>query len=347
MKLLLLLTVLCMGCKTPSDPACPPPPEENPVEAGYNAKQHDGKIAEGSEVLGEPTTVALEIHDNFADESRVSPKAKKVLGPWVDSIEYSDSGHSDDVPHGLWVMSRLIPPLDPLYTDVYLHDWMGQGDLDSLVQRIVERCETYPAVVVNNSWGMPAGIYDDATSKNIFNDYVAKIEKLLVKYPRLVVVYAAGNEGPKQAGYPQRMFRGSPVWVIGATSPSGETAEFTSWDSAVDATAHGEDVTVLDENGKWIKVNGTSFSCPDFASLAALYLSNNPEKTSADFVEWLVFEKDEKLNYPNPVVGMGDTTNLRQKYLPSKMKPNWYQRAILSLKKSEDVALPSPVFTGK
>ena len=336
---------VCSGCTTPQ-PDRPP----SRIEAGYAARQHNGLDAPQGEALpAMRSLVAVEIHDNFGDCARISERARRELGAWMERVQCSlapDSPPTDDVPHGLWVMSSLIGPLDPRHTDVFLHDFMSSQDssvLANLVQRIRERCEDYGAVVVNNSWGMRAGVYDDATSRNLFATYEAQIEELLGEFPRLVVVFAAGNEGPAEAGYPQRMFDGSPALVVGASRPDGRTAQFTSWSDAVDVTAHGQTVMVLDEDGEWIKVDGTSFAAPHLAGLAARFLGAFPEATGADFVAWLDLQRDPDLEYSSPVVGYGDTSNFRQRYAAPDFGPSWMQRnVLLRVQRTRPVDLPTP-----
>lgn len=98
----------------------------------------------------------------------------------------------------------------------------------------------------------------------------------------VVVVAAAGNDGAGSgidypAAYPG-------VVAVGATTIGGSRASFSSTGSQLDLAAPGEAVAsyVYEGNGYWSfdYLNGTSFSTPLVAGVAALMLSHNSSLTA-------------------------------------------------------------------
>ena len=352
---LLGLFALC-ACTTPgTDPQPPPPPPEDgasTVEEGYAADQHDGMLAPGAEVPadGERATVALLIADDWGDCTEIRGRLKNELDGWdvrCNGVNEKDSEH------GIMVLSEALKSLQGLPSakedvHIYLYGFLTDGhsgSLERLTDFVLRLLSEYDYVVWNNSWGMPRGIYSDADSRRVFSSFTQETERLMVLNPNLFVVYAAGNEGPGEAGYPQSIFSGSDVFVVGATKRDGTTAEFTSWSSSVDYTAHGDDVHVLNKKGKWVQVRGTSFSCPDVSGQIARLVHLDPDQNRQTVMLELAsgVEVDSNLGYPNKVVGNGDLTNNRQKAITKAWGPGWTRKYLgFPFVKTKEVDLPQP-----
>jgi subtilisin family serine protease len=86
-----------------------------------------------------------------------------------------------------------------------------------------------------------------------------------------LIFMSAGNDGIFDATPPLPYLN-----MISAINPSGNLASFSNFGPCIKFTAPGEGIVVSDIDGSQISVNGTSFSAPIAASVAALIMSANP-----------------------------------------------------------------------
>ncbi|HYP18930.1 MAG TPA: S8 family peptidase [Chloroflexia bacterium] len=121
----------------------------------------------------------------------------------------------------------------------------------------------------------------------------------------VVVVASAGNEANGKANYPAA-YPG--VVSVGATGRSDTFTGFSSYGDFVDVSAPGVGVlsTGWDEGElTYTYGNGTSFSGPFVAGVAALVLSSNPS-LSAEQVGFVIMDSSEDLGEPGPDIHYGN-----------------------------------------
>jgi subtilisin family serine protease len=155
------------------------------------------------------------------------------------------------------------------------------------------------AAVANMSSRIPGGsqTLDDAVQEAI-NDGV-------------VFVVAAGNDNQNACSHsPVRL---AAAITVGATSSNDARAAFSNYGSCLDLFAPGDDVYTPWTSPSYVTVDGTSFSSPYVAGVAALYLYNHPSATPQQV-------RDVIVNQAAAVVtnaGTGSTTKLLQSVLGS------------------------------
>lgn len=88
-----------------------------------------------------------------------------------------------------------------------------------------------------------------------------------------VVVFCSHNDSRASVRYPSE----SPnVLCVGAIDQSNRRAYFSNYGNGLDVVAPGVSIYTTNMNGGYSYVDGTSFSCPYAAGVAALILSKNP-----------------------------------------------------------------------
>lgn len=112
----------------------------------------------------------------------------------------------------------------------------------------------------------------------------------------ILVVAAAGNNGPADVYYPAKYDR---VVAVGATNGNDVRAGFSNAGLALDLVAPGVDIThATDTQNGYDVSSGTSFAAPFVAGTAALIKSRHPGVTPAQLTEALRDSADK-------VAGMG------------------------------------------
>lgn len=109
------------------------------------------------------------------------------------------------------------------------------------------------------------------------------------------------NEGVAELGYPSLL---PTVNAIGAITPSGQRATFSNIGNGLAYVAPGVDIVTTDRVGSqgydpsdFVYVQGTSFSSPFVAGVAALFLSRSPDATP-DEVETALTETAVDVDAP-------------------------------------------------
>lgn len=156
----------------------------------------------------------------------------------------------------------------------------------------------------------------------------------------VVVVNSAGNEGNNKWKYILSPADGDSVVAVGAVTPEGRRAGFSSvgptFDGRIkpDVVAMGVGVycaSTSDPNG-YLFVSGTSFSCPLVAGVCALVLEAHPELPPMEVVR-AIKETASQTRHPDNELGWGIVNayealffhgivvrNLRAVYLPYSKK---------------------------
>jgi hypothetical protein len=149
--------------------------------------------------------------------------------------------------------------------------------------------ESVGARVTNNS-----NVYGIQSSA-IASKYAATRDAGMVHFA------SAGNNGLPQLSYPASL---SSVMAVAAIDRFGNRAPFSNYGSGIDYTAPGDDIIAADRTGAdgyaagdYAVVEGTSFSSPYAAGVAALLLSIYPGLDAAD-VETILILTSTDLGSP-------------------------------------------------
>jgi subtilisin family serine protease len=136
------------------------------------------------------------------------------------------------------------------------------------------------------NWGIANGV----RVTNNSNDYGTVSTAMVSAYTAArnagVVNFASsGNSGNTTIGFPAST---SSVNAVGASSRNGQKASFSSYGSKIAFVAAGQSIYTTDRtgtngygSGDYITIDGTSFSSPYAAGVAALIISANPSLSAA------------------------------------------------------------------
>ena len=108
------------------------------------------------------------------------------------------------------------------------------------------------------------------------------VQNVAIEYAvnhNVVLVFSAGNGGSSVPEFPAR---NPGVIAVGATNQADEVTAFSSYGPHVSLSAPGAGVWGAAPGGSYVAINGTSFSSPIVAGVAALMLSVNPNLTPLD-----------------------------------------------------------------
>ena len=167
--------------------------------------------------------------------------------------------------------------------------------------------------VINSSLGYTD--FDDVSTNYTYQDMDGKttiISKAaeMASEKGILVVNSAGNEGEKSWHYISAPSDAKTVLCIGAVNATGILAGFSgrgpSADQRIkpDIVAKGASATVVNVNGEIGLSNGTSFSSPIMAGMAASLWQSNLTSTNLEIREAIIKSTD-KLIYPNNNYGYG------------------------------------------
>lgn len=126
----------------------------------------------------------------------------------------------------------------------------------------------------------------------------------------ILVVNSAGNEGNKPWRYISAPADGDSVLTVGAVDSLGRLASFSSVGPTFDGrlkpnlVAQGVYATILSRSGVVGRANGTSFSSPILAGMAACFWQSNPELTNMDVIR-LLQASASKADNPDNMFGFG------------------------------------------
>ena len=126
----------------------------------------------------------------------------------------------------------------------------------------------------------------------------------------MLVVNSAGNEGSKEWRYISAPADGDSVLTVGAVDSLGRLASFSSVGPTADGrlkpnlVAQGVYSSVLTRSGAVSRANGTSFSSPILAGMAACFWQSQPGLTNMEVIQKLEASASKSAN-PDNLFGYG------------------------------------------
>ena len=136
------------------------------------------------------------------------------------------------------------------------------------------------------NWGIANGVRVTNNSNDYGTASTAMTNAYIAARNAGVVNFASsGNSGNTNIGFPARS---TGVIAVGASSRNGQKASFSSYGSKLAFVAAGQSIYTTDRTGTngygagdYTTIDGTSFSSPYAAGVAALILSVNPSLSAA------------------------------------------------------------------
>ncbi|MBK0369151.1 S8 family serine peptidase [Flavobacterium agrisoli] len=185
---------------------------------------------------------------------------------------------------------------------------------ESLWVEAAEKADSLGVAIISTS----LGYFDDYSNARYSHTYADMdgnttfvtrgAEKAFSK--GIFVVASAGNSGnatEKHIGAPAD---GSHVFSVGAVTATESKAGFSSIGPTADnrikpdVMAQGQAVSVINQSGNIVAVNGTSFSCPIIAGSVACLWQAFPEKTNQEIWNMVVSSSD-RFTVPDMQYGYG------------------------------------------
>ncbi|MCP4553260.1 MAG: S8 family serine peptidase, partial [Bacteroidetes bacterium] len=294
-------------------------------DAYHQIKMHNGNILHDFGYLGQGITIA--VLDNGFENVDVlgvfdSIWANNQILSTFDFVRRQEIGFNI-ADHGTKVLStmaanspgRIIgtaPKADYhlIRTEI--------NDSESLLEEFLwisgaEYADSVGADIITSSLGYSE--FDDAMQNHSYSDMdgsttpITKVADIAASKGMLVIV-SAGNSGNNPWGYIAAPADGNNVLTVGGVDRLGLVAEFSSRGPTADGrikpnvVALGESATFVNASNIIMTGNGTSFSAPIIAGLAACLWQINPLLSNLELKE-IIEKSSDRWNNPDNMYGYG------------------------------------------
>lgn len=206
--------------------------------------------------------------------------------------------------HGMNVLSTMAAKQPGVMTGTAPHaDYWLMRTEDAKSEFIIEECNWVRAIefadsigvdVVNSSLGYTT--FDDVSMNHSYASLDGKTTIIsraatTAASKGILVVNSAGNSGDSEWRFIGAPADADSIMSIGATDAEGRLASFSSRGPTADGrikpnvSAQGKATIVADQAGGTIAANGTSFSAPVVAGLAACLWQANPNKSAQQIIK--------------------------------------------------------------
>ncbi|MFD9128698.1 type VII secretion-associated serine protease mycosin [Kitasatospora sp. NPDC059571] len=212
------------------------------------------------------------------------------------------------------------------------NDDQGNGKVQDLIDAIYRAIDKH-ADVINISQDVRA---DGESSTFDKKDDLEKAVKA-ADDAGVVVVASSGNDGREGATYPAGF---KTVLAVGASDRNNERAPFSEYGDFVSVAAPGVDMLSTVPAGGQCVDNGTSFSAPYVAGVAALLKGAHPDWTPAQIRARIEQSAQRTERGRNRFVGWGVVDPVKAVQGPDDQDPEVHADAPLKLDKVPIVAQP-------
>jgi subtilisin family serine protease len=258
--------------------------------------------------------------DSLRIQNRLSG-VKNIINP-------SANVYQEDT-HGANVLSIMAGNLPGQFVGVAPHAsyWLIQTEYvptEYMVEvdfwvRGLEFADSLGVDIVNSSLGYTQ--FDDASMNFTYADMNGQVSRAsraayLASRKGIIVCTSAGNDGNKAWKYISSPADADGILTVGAVNSSGTIAAFSSFGPTADSRikpevcATGWGTTLVDLNGNLVfNGNGTSYSSPIIAGLAACYLQyckeQLPQSYSVDLIRQHIINSTDRFSSPDNQYGYG------------------------------------------
>ncbi len=256
----------------------------------------------------------LSIFDSLRNDGR-------LVSTW-DFVEHNNSVYADHQ-HGMMVLSTMAgyePGLmigtAPLASYMLLRTEDGSSEFPIEEDYWVagaEYADSAGADIINSSLGYTTfqnEVYDHSYADMNGNTTRGAVGADIAASKGILVVNSAGNSGASAWQYIGTPADGDSVLAIGAVDPQGNIASFSSIGPSSDGDikpnvcGQGQQAAVINSSGNVVTGNGTSFSGPIMAGMAACLWQSNPEMTNMEIFH-SIEESAHLFSNPDHLYGYG------------------------------------------
>lgn len=267
--------------------------DQNIYDYGRSAQQvelHKGQFLHNAGLRGDSIIIGMLDAGFFryntlpAFDSLV--RDNRVLGTW--DFVAGETGVAEDHPHGMQCLSVIAANIQGSFVgsapraSFYL--FRSEDDRsEKLIEEFnwvcaAERLDSAGGDIISASVGY--SVFDDGVGNHSYSDLngdvtIAARGADMAARKGILVVTSAGNSGDESWKYIATPADGDSVLSVGAVDAKGAVADFSSYGPAADGRIKPEVAsvgvgTILQGiNGAVVSGNGTSFSAPNIAGLAA------------------------------------------------------------------------------
>lgn len=245
----------------------------------------------------------------------------QFLGSW--DFVANEASVNEDNSHGMNCLSEIAANWPGIFvgTAPKAQFWLLRTEDDNSEQPIeeynwasgAEYADSAGTDLISSSLGYST--FDDPSFDHSYTDMNGKttpgsIAAGLAVKKGILVVNSAGNEGNNTWKYITTPSDGINVLCVGATATNGSIASFSSYGPSADGRVKpdvvtaGQGIIVAGTNSEPATSNGTSFSCPNMAGLAACLWEGFPEFNNLSIID-AIQKSADKFNNPDDHYGYG------------------------------------------
>ncbi len=245
----------------------------------------------------------------------------QIIGTW-DFVDREESVY-EDFPHGMQVLSVMGGHLPGEFVGVAPESryWLLRSE-DASSEYMVEEdnwiaaaefADSVGADIINTSLGYTE--FDDSGTNHTYSDMDGNTTRITIASDiaaskGMLVVNSAGNAGWSAWNYIVAPSDGDSVMAVGAVDEFGVYAPFSSKGPSSDGrvkpnvSAMGASTAIAGSSGNISISNGTSFSSPIIAGLAACLWQANPQMTNMEIFR-AIEQSASLFDNPNDELGYG------------------------------------------